>query len=266
MNSHIDNLPPKLRKMIGECDWIPIDAPYSGASTYLLKRQSNWNNYLKILPSPHHEPLHNAKERLEWLQQKLPVPKVLFYSHDGAREFLLTQEIEGIDCSDHAVWQENVADLIQRFAIGLKMVHGVNIEDCPFDHRLTTRLQIAEHNMKSNLLDSAGIMNQFPGSSVEELYHLLISEQSAMVEDLVFTHGDYSMPNVIIHTGEINGFIDLGNSGVADRYQDLAIAAKSIVRNYGEKWVPLFFEAYGIGEIDHDKIRYYQLLEWFVFP
>lgn len=66
-------------------------------------------------------------------------------------------------------------------------------------------------------------------------------------EDLVFTHGDPSLPNVILEaselTGFVTGFVDVGRAGVGDRYRDLALAARSLAYNWGEAWVPLFFEA-----------------------
>jgi len=83
-------------------------------------------------------------------------------------------------------------------------------------------------------------MKQFPGEKVEDLYLHLVTKRVSLVEELGFTHGDYSLPNVLIHNGKINGFIDVGNSGIADIYQDLAIATKSIIRNYGKEWVSSF--------------------------
>lgn len=57
------------------------------------------------------------------------------------------------------------------------------------------------------------------------------------------------------------GFIDLGRCGVVDRYGDLAQAIRSVRRKLGERRVRPFFAAYGIGELDEAKLRYYQLLD-----
>jgi aminoglycoside phosphotransferase len=82
-------------------------------------------------------------------------------------------------------------------------------------------------------------------------------------EDLVFTHGDYCLSNIMISDGEVSGFIDWGRGGVADRYQDLALAIRSIIYNFGKEHVPLFLDAYGVKELDEAKIYDYQLLDEF---
>jgi aminoglycoside phosphotransferase len=79
---------------------------------------------------------------------------------------------------------------------------------------------------------------------------------------LVFTHGDYCLPNIMLKDGAVSGFLDLGRAGIADRYTDLALAARSIRHNMGdERLVNLFFHAYGLGEVDWRKVDYYILLD-----
>jgi aminoglycoside phosphotransferase len=50
-------------------------------------------------------------------------------------------------------------------------------------------------------------------------------------EDLVFTHGDYCLPNIILKDGKLSGFVDIGRARLADRYQDLGIAFRSLEYN-----------------------------------
>ena len=51
-------------------------------------------------------------------------------------------------------------------------------------------------------------------------------------EELVFTHGDYCLPNSFIKDNKTVGFIDLGNAGIADKWQDLALCIRSLEHNF----------------------------------
>ncbi len=60
------------------------------------------------------------------------------------------------------------------------------------------------------------------------------------------------------------GIIDWDCAGLADPYMDFVSCVWSIGYNYGEKdaeekWVPLFFDSYGI-QPDTEKLRYYNKL------
>jgi aminoglycoside phosphotransferase len=83
-------------------------------------------------------------------------------------------------------------------------------------------------------------------------------------EDLVFTHGDYCLPNIIINEelGNVVGFVDLGRGGIADRYYDLALCLRSIQYNIGDGYSQVFLHAYGLFNTwDENKIAFYQKLE-----
>jgi aminoglycoside phosphotransferase len=84
----------------------------------------------------------------------------------------------------------------------------------------------------------------------------------------VFTHGDYCLPNVVLLEDgaggfKISGFVDCVNAGIADRYQDLALCARSVAYNLGTEWVQPLFARYGLDRVDESKLAYYQLLDEF---
>lgn len=67
------------------------------------------------------------------------------------------------------------------------------------------------------------------------------------------------MPNIFAIKDRLSGFIDVGESIIADKWFDLAIYEKSILRNYGQKYVDKFYESLNIKRDDF-KINYYLLM------
>jgi kanamycin kinase/aminoglycoside 3'-phosphotransferase-3 len=85
----------------------------------------------------------------------------------------------------------------------------------------------------------------------------------------VLSHGDFCLSNVLIENGKLSGFIDLGETGVGDKWRDIALLYRSLRHNsggyYGGKVYPDFnpdmlFDTLGI-EPDHNKLRFYTLLD-----
>jgi aminoglycoside phosphotransferase len=86
---------------------------------------------------------------------------------------------------------------------------------------------------------------------------------STLEEDLVFTHGDYCLPNIIIDEElcEVVGFVDLGHAGIADRYHDVALCLRSIQYNIGEGYSQVLLNTYGLfTTCDANKFVFYDLL------
>lgn len=85
-------------------------------------------------------------------------------------------------------------------------------------------------------------------------------------EELSLTHGDYSLQNIFALNGEINGYIDLGKAGAADKWQDIAICYRSLRHVFSSDkgntdFDPnLLFEKLGIKK-DERKLKYYTLLD-----
>lgn len=72
------------------------------------------------------------------------------------------------------------------------------------------------------------------------------------------------MPNILMdEDSQITGFIDWGGAGVADVYQDIALAIHSVKRNFGSSWTELFLAEYGFHNVDWENVEWYQLLDEF---
>ncbi len=253
-------LPNQLSKMINGFDWERITIGHSESKTFLLKGNL-YNLYLKVQSLTATERMVNERMRLDWLQGKLPVPEVVFYDQDDNQEYLLITEINGVHAADRSL-ESDLSTVMKQLAYGLRQIHDIDITHCPFDQTLDTKIEEAKRRVENNLVDEEDFDDSRQGLKAEVLFEELLLKKPAN-ENLVFTHGDFSLPNIIINNGKVSGFIDLGRAGVADKYQDLAIAIRSINYNFGKEQFPYFLDAYGVKEIDAAKIHYYQLMDEF---
>lgn len=257
----LEALPDELRIDIGKSTWKQVTIGESGAYTYLLSDEQVQNRYLKIMPLKLKMSIEREVEILKWLEGKLPVPKVLLFISDTEYEYLLMTEVKGIHSCD-ASFKSDLSKLIRLLAKGLRMIHSIDIKNCSFDQRLSIKLKEAEYRVVNGLVDEDDFDDIRHGRKAVDLFQEILVAKPVN-EDLVFTHGDYCLPNIIINNGDISGFIDWGRGGIADRYQDLALAARSLEYNFGAEWIPLLFKEYGIDNIDYSKIEYYKLLDEF---
>ncbi|MBO0992274.1 APH(3') family aminoglycoside O-phosphotransferase [Bacillus sp. SD088] len=256
----MNKIPNSLEKIIKGYTCHQETSGHSEASTFLLKKE-NHSLYLKTQAANAIEPLQIEQEKMEWLQGKLEVPKLLYYCQDEKREYLLMTEIKGSDASDSA-HIANLPLVIKRLAHGLREIHSICVEHCPFQRTLDVTIKEAQVRVEKNLVDTEDFDEERKGKNAEELFQELL-EKRPKKEDLVFTHGDYCLPNIILQNNEVSGFIDLGSAGISDRYQDIALAVRSIARNFGEQYISLFLKEYGLEQVDQEKIYFYQLLDEF---
>lgn len=249
-----------LEKLTSSYKWIENTIGHSSATVYFLEG-TNQNMYLKIQPVNSPESLATEKDILVWLEGKLPVPKVIQYENNDEHEFLLMTEVKGKMVAD----PEMETDLSFRMKLlgkALREFHSIDIKDCPFQQTLNIKIAKAEERVQKGLVDEDDFDEIRNGKKATEIYEELISKRPKS-EDLVFCHGDYCLPNIIFDNNQLSGFIDLGRAGVSDRYQDIALAIRSIKYNFGEAYVGDFLQAYGLREIDESKVFYYQLLDEF---
>lgn len=252
-------LPERFRTILRNTESRFVHAPYSGAYTFHF-RSKDRACYLKILPTGHREPLAQYRDKLVWLKGRLPVPEALEYAADKEYEYLLMSEIPGLDAADELL-RGNAEQTVSLLAEGLRAIHSVDIAHCPFDYSANNRLRLIERRMSEGRVDRSAVEERF-GDTPERLLERLKSDMAGLRETPVLCHGDYSVPNIVIANNEISGFIDIADAGVSDPYRDFAAAHRSIIRNFGERFLPLFYEVYGI-EPDMQRLRLYDLFEHF---
>ena len=204
--------------------------------------------------------LPDEAQRLRWLAaQGQPCPQVLDLASTHDRHWLLMTALPGHDLASSPGLP--AGRIVAIAATALRTLHGLDAATCPFDHRAAVRIEYARLRMQAGLVDAEDFdderMNQTPAQVFAAL-----QQQRPAHEDLVVTHGDACLPNLLAADGRFSGFVDCGRLGVADRHQDLALAAWSVRYNLGADWVPAFFDAYA-GAIDPARVAFYRLLDEF---
>jgi aminoglycoside phosphotransferase len=252
MDTLHNQLPKALKDKIQDKPYVKDDMGLSSSAVYVfdemvLKMDHNNTEFTKEI------------EVLKFLKDKLPVPKVLFELTEHDQTYLLMERIHGHMLSDE-VFTHHPTLLVECLADGLKKLWEVPIHDCPFDESIAHKLEIATNYVKTNQVnmdDWDQSFNDF--QSPEALLEYLIEHQP--IEDQVFSHGDYCLPNLLYDGNHLKGMIDLGRAGISSKWQDISLAVRSLQYNLGsDHYTALFFEKLGI-EPNHELIRYYMLVD-----
>jgi aminoglycoside 3'-phosphotransferase-1 len=199
--------------------------------------------------------------RLAWLAGHLPVPEVVALVHepDAETAWLVSRLLPGSP-ADELHHRVDGHALATAFAAGLRAIHALDASACPFDARLPVRAAEARQRVAAGLVDAAGFDEAYRRYDPDTLLGLWLQSVPGD-EDPVVTHGRYTLDNVLIDAGGVTGYVDWARCGVADRYVDLALAARSLARAVGPELVVTFFEHYGIDQPSLAKIDFYVLAD-----
>jgi kanamycin kinase len=121
--------------------------------------------------------------------------------------------------------------------------------------RVGEYIALTERNYTTGNYDKEHFPDSFGYRSAEEAYAALQRGKSELKNE-VLIHGDYCLPNVMLDNWKFSGFIDLGNSGVADRHIDLFWGAWTLGFNlHTDAYRGRFLDAYGRDRVDEDVLR-----------
>ena len=211
----------------------------------------------------------NELNIMRWLQGKLPVPEIIAADWvDGVRYLLMSRIPGNYLCSgDILDDQELLAELV---AHGLKQMWNVAISSCPTNRSLSAKFEEIEAGIRNGTItmEQARQEETYGPSgfkSPADLFDWLLKHRPA--EDLVLSHGDYCLPNILCNDHKLTGYIDLGYAGVADKWVDIEMVLWSMwanttgqfggkQRSFDRKYL---FQALNMHP-DEDKLKYYSLL------
>lgn len=240
-------------------DWTPVTHGRSGANVWRIVLGDGNSVFLKSEELHPLAELPGEIERLNWLTRMgFKAPRVIDAEQSADRVWLLMSAVPGGDLTSYT----RDPDVFTRiYAQGLKRIHALDPTNCPFDHSITARLELAAQRLEAGLVDEtdfdADRIGKSPADLLDWLHHNRPNVSTAIV-----THGDACTPNVMALDGRFSGLVDCGRMGVADAWQDLALACRSIRDNIGEDQVLQFLKAYGT-EFDPHRFEFYCTLDEF---
>ncbi len=115
-----------IEEKVGKSSSINKEAHGDQSDVYRIQT-STGNYFIKISLKS----LEKERERLEWLKGKLPVPKVIGFTHINDKDVLLLSAIEGKNLKDLSKeWPvdkviDNLVDVLHKF-------HAMDTKDFPF--------------------------------------------------------------------------------------------------------------------------------------
>jgi kanamycin kinase len=178
----------------------------------------------------------------------------LAYLTEDERDWFLTRAVRGEDCT-HADYLSDPVRLATLLGETLRALHELPFEGCPAPDYLRQYLDRAESNYRTGNYDKSAFPDSFGYASAEEAWRVL-SEGKHLLRADTLIHGDYCLPNVMLDGWRFSAFIDLGNSGVADRHIDLFWGAWTLWFNLRtEAYRDSFFDAYGRDKVDEQLLR-----------
>lgn len=257
------HIPDKIKRIIEKENYSTDNIGLSESTVLIFE-----DKVLKIQDVK--EETENEHLMMQWLYGKLPIPEIIAYEKEEEKAYLLMSRIKGdMACDDFYMNQPEL--LVELLAKAIHMLWDVDISDCPSVINLDKKLEMARYRVEHDLVDVDNVQPDTFGEggfkNPQELLEWLIENKPE--EDLVLSHGDFCLPNVLFKEEQISGFIDLGQICIADRYQDIAICYRSLLNNFNGVYggalregldTDKFFEKLGI-KPDWEKIRYYILLD-----
>lgn len=254
------DLPASLAALLEGYGVNPDSVGQSGATVLLLDHPQRPPLVLKMEDRSTLEELPQETLRMRWLRaQGLPCPEVLATHQDERLNALLMSRAAGHDLS--VLGPDQPLRCVEHLADALRRLHALPIENCPFDQGLGVLLAGAAARIAADAVDLEDFYEDRTDQTPQQLFDLLHSNPPA-TEDKVVAHGDACFPNFIVDGEDLTAFIDLGRLGVADRHQDLALAARSIEMNLGGQWLAPFYARYGL-EPDPARLEFYRLMDEF---
>jgi aminoglycoside 3'-phosphotransferase-2 len=214
--------------------------------------------YLKTAPHGGPEDLAVEHDRLRWLTGRLAVPEVLGFRVAGGVAQLLLSALPGVPA--HQIEGAARDSTVRVIADALRRIHAIAVADCPFQWTTHDEIAGARALLAASRIDEPAFEAATSMSAADALAQVAHLEPIAAPQDTVWTHGDFCLPNVLVHDDRLGGILDWGLARVGDPRRDLALLEDSLRFNFGDAAVPAFYAIWGRRPAP-DQLRFFNLLD-----
>lgn len=247
-------------------DWHPVSHGESGAGVF---RSADGSRYAKVVGPAAVADLAAERDRVSWAHAiGLSVPSVISWdtTEDGGA-VLITSAVGGVgadrlsETALRSAWPAVVASV--------RALHGIAVGDCPFRRNLDEVLSRASSVVAAGAVNPEFLRDEDRDVPPAELLARVEREADLRrrqeVADLVVCHGDLCLPNILIDPDRLSveGFVDLGRLGVADRHADLALLLANTADSFpgfADDAAASLAAAYP-ARVDPERLRFYLALD-----
>jgi aminoglycoside phosphotransferase len=236
---------------IGDDDGMTLLRPATAARALLVMHQ--------VGPGP--AAVLDDADRLGWLAGRSPGPAVLATGRADAGEETVVIRLATDAAPATRGHPMGAEALIEALAGGLRSLHSLDVDQCPFDagpDRLRQRLDDRLERGEIDVATDGPYAGRMPADLAAIFDELTV--ELGPIEKPVFIHGGLRADRVWFDPSGSVTFTGWRHGGVGDRHLDLAAAAALVTDVHGPALVAPLLDAYGIEEVDLRRLDAHQLL------
>ncbi|KAG5959501.1 hypothetical protein E4U57_000596 [Claviceps arundinis] len=221
-----------------------LGAHVYGPSCSLNVQKLPFGLYLKTGRTRWHRSLANEFAALQLVRRhtKVPVPSALDLASDAEKSYLLTTKVRGIPlgwCID-TLSHDEVTTLVGDLQKCLSELRAIP-KEVPSNYAITNALGKACYDGR---LITGSQYDEARGDFSGLLWTRTISTTlSDAGHEIVFTHGDLNMRNIMMHNGRLSGFIDWETCGWFPDYWDYTKA--HFITKLNRRWLKIVDAVFG---------------------
>lgn len=182
--------------------------------------------------------------------------------HSAEQDWLLTRRLYGEDCL-HRQYLDDPKRLSALLGQLLRQLHETALPPAS-PNRTAAYISAAREHFRTGQYDGSAFPDNWGYRSAKEAI-AAVERTAPMLKADTLIHGDFCLPNVMLHNWRFSGLIDLGAAGAGDRHMDLHWGIWSLGFNLKTNaYRDRFLDAYGRDKVDPEILGSIGAFEVFV--